>query len=257
MYLLFRPGLLCKEYCSGRRVSYIRPVKLYLFTSILCFVIIAAVNFYTDISSFESDEVIEIDRNEKPTVGLEDNAELEIEESAEGLNPNQNDTDWSDSFDLDSDSEFAKRIEFKVESAIKAIKQDPSIVQSLLLDMAPSVIFCFLPLFALLLKLSYLTKRVYYTEHLILALHNHSFLFLVSTFMVVMNFSLQNILPMIERISFAIWVWVPVYMWLSMKRIYQQGSILTTIKFLLLCICYFALVVCVIMLCFIFWVMAL
>lgn len=36
--------------------------------------------------------------------------------------------------------------------------------------------FVLLPTFALILKLLYLRSRRYYTEHLILALHNHSFI---------------------------------------------------------------------------------
>ncbi|WP_213087087.1 DUF3667 domain-containing protein [Chitinophaga agrisoli] len=40
-YLLFRPGKLTKEYMAGRRVSYVNPVKLYIFISFVFFLTMA------------------------------------------------------------------------------------------------------------------------------------------------------------------------------------------------------------------------
>jgi Protein of unknown function (DUF3667) len=39
IYLLFKPGLLTHEYISGRFISYISPLKMYLFTSLVSFFI--------------------------------------------------------------------------------------------------------------------------------------------------------------------------------------------------------------------------
>ena len=36
-YLLFRPGFLSKEYLRGRRVSYLHPIRMYVFTSAVFF----------------------------------------------------------------------------------------------------------------------------------------------------------------------------------------------------------------------------
>lgn len=44
--LLFKPGFLSKEYVNGRRASYLHPVKMYVFTSAVFFLI-----FFTFISS--------------------------------------------------------------------------------------------------------------------------------------------------------------------------------------------------------------
>ncbi|MCE3282234.1 MAG: hypothetical protein K0Q66_971 [Chitinophagaceae bacterium] len=38
-YLLLRPGFLAKEYLRGRRASYLNPVRMYVFTSALFFII--------------------------------------------------------------------------------------------------------------------------------------------------------------------------------------------------------------------------
>jgi len=42
-YLLFRPGRLTKEYMAGKRVSYVNPVKLYIFVSFVFFLVFATV----------------------------------------------------------------------------------------------------------------------------------------------------------------------------------------------------------------------
>lgn len=41
-YLLFRPGFLSKEYLRGRRASYLHPIKMYVFTSAIFFIIFFA-----------------------------------------------------------------------------------------------------------------------------------------------------------------------------------------------------------------------
>lgn len=42
-YLLFRPGRLTKEYIAGKRVSYVNPIKLYIFVSFVFFLVFATV----------------------------------------------------------------------------------------------------------------------------------------------------------------------------------------------------------------------
>ncbi|HEY0612685.1 MAG TPA: DUF3667 domain-containing protein [Chitinophaga sp.] len=42
-YLLFRPGRLTKEYMAGKRVSYVNPIKLYIFVSFVFFLVFATV----------------------------------------------------------------------------------------------------------------------------------------------------------------------------------------------------------------------
>jgi hypothetical protein len=41
--LLFRPGFLSKEYMSGKRVSYLNPIRMYLFTSFIFFLVFFSV----------------------------------------------------------------------------------------------------------------------------------------------------------------------------------------------------------------------
>jgi hypothetical protein len=57
-YLLFKPGFLSHEYLRGRRASYLHPIRMYVFTSALFFLI-----FFT----VKSDDAIIKTNNRQPT----------------------------------------------------------------------------------------------------------------------------------------------------------------------------------------------
>jgi hypothetical protein len=46
--LMFKPGFLSKEYFKGRRARYVQPIRLYFITSIVFFVVLSVVNFFSD-----------------------------------------------------------------------------------------------------------------------------------------------------------------------------------------------------------------
>lgn len=55
-YLLFRPGRLTKEYMAGKRVSYVNPIKLYIFISFVFFLVFATVMHKEHASESEAHE---------------------------------------------------------------------------------------------------------------------------------------------------------------------------------------------------------
>jgi len=101
-----------------------------------------------------------------------------------------------------------------------------------------------LPLFALLLKLFYLFKRRLFMEHLIVALHSHSFLCLAILVQVLLSqlSALTAALPLLPWLfgaaGVALWVWIPLYLLVAQKRIYAQGWPMTLWKYFLLGNCY-------------------
>jgi hypothetical protein len=109
----------------------------------------------------------------------------------------------------------------------------------------PQVLFVVMPLFALILKIFFIFKRRLYMEHLIIALHSHAFIFLsllFITLMIALKKSIAATAPWLAvlldwLIFFAGW-WIPVYLFLTQKRVYKQGWIMTTIKFGVIGICY-------------------
>lgn len=63
-YLLFRPGFLSQEYLRGRRTTYLHPIRMYVFTSAIFFLILFS--FYQE----ASESVVKIDQRTKPVAGL-------------------------------------------------------------------------------------------------------------------------------------------------------------------------------------------
>jgi hypothetical protein len=106
-----------------------------------------------------------------------------------------------------------------------------------------------LPLVALLLKFWYLFSGHYYVEHLIHALHNHSFLFVIFTLMIVTDSIAKWADPggeaVISKIAqltdFMLFIWIPLYLLFSLKRVYQQGWMMTLGKYALLGVSYLVL----------------
>ena len=93
----------------------------------------------------------------------------------------------------------------------------------------------------------YIFKKRYYMEHLIVALHSHSFIFfsLLMLFFVSAlsdNFTDDSwIRETLDLIFVLLWIWIPLNLFIQQKRVYAQGKFMTTIKFMMIGISYIAL----------------
>ena len=63
-YMLLRPGLLPKEYIAGKRVKYLDPIRMYLFTSAVFFLIFSTISS-KEISGATSEENLLLSRSER------------------------------------------------------------------------------------------------------------------------------------------------------------------------------------------------
>lgn len=93
----------------------------------------------------------------------------------------------------------------------------------------PSVMFCILPIFALLLKVLYLRREWYYSEHLVFGLHTHGFTFLVFTAILLVSWLTGGAgwtAIVIVGLSFSI----PIYFYVAQKNVYGQGWLKTGFK---------------------------
>lgn len=114
-----------------------------------------------------------------------------------------------------------------------------------LFNVLPQTLIVLMPLFALMLKLAYLFKRRLYMEHLIVALHSHSFISLALVIVLLFAWLQEWLAP-----AAGFWntvfgwgigltsAWIPVYLLLMQKRVYGQGWVMTLLKFGVLGICY-------------------
>ncbi|HDZ07992.1 DUF3667 domain-containing protein [Pseudohongiella sp.] len=114
---------------------------------------------------------------------------------------------------------------------------DPGSLIEAMYNLLPVTLFVLMPIFALLLKIFYLFKRRLYMEHLVVALHSHSFLFLAIVVSIILG-TLSSVTEAVPVLGFVFdflfaisMIWFPVYLLLMQKRVYAQDWPMTLIKF--------------------------
>ena len=97
--------------------------------------------------------------------------------------------------------------------------------------------FVFLPLLAAFMKLLYWRPRRYYLEHLLLLLHNHALVFLVASL-----FELLTAPHWLDWLggwlTLGVSIYLPWYLYRSMRHCYGQGRAATLAKFCVLAVAY-------------------
>jgi len=109
-------------------------------------------------------------------------------------------------------------------------------------DSIPAALFVLLPLMAFVLMMLYPLSKRYYVEHLLFVVHFHAFFFLMLTLMLLFAggaglASLPQAVTPIVMVAASFYF--PVYLYKSMRRVYQQGHLATVPKFVLLVVAYF------------------
>jgi hypothetical protein len=98
----------------------------------------------------------------------------------------------------------------------------------------PYMMLCCIPLFALVLKVLYVRRRIFYIDHLIYALHIHTFAYVGIMLIVLATIGLIRAAPgPIAGWTIALlWIAFVVQIFLSIRRVYRQGWFITIFKFL-------------------------
>lgn len=98
----------------------------------------------------------------------------------------------------------------------------------------PVMMLCCIPLFAFVLKVLYIRKRRFYVEHLVYALHIHTFLYVAVVITALAAMAVNRTLPVLSGwiiglMSCAIFAQI----FLSIRRVYGQGWFFSAFKFVL------------------------
>ena len=238
--LVAKPGRLTREFTQGRRASYMSPVRLYLITSLVFFFFLSIsaewdLTLEGDVPQEELAEAWEEFRTgpDFPTVyGLMDEAEKArihkrfqlSDEVIEGLAKSDVAVD-------------ADRESWELQVARRAMTLEPTQIRDNLLDGMPIAMFFLLPIYALLMKLLYPGR--YYTEHLVLSFHLHSFLFLLFTLLSFVPEPPVGSLDVVwSGLRGLLQMGALVYIFLTMKVVYGQSLAMTTLKFVLQFVAY-------------------
>lgn len=104
-----------------------------------------------------------------------------------------------------------------------------------LISNLPYMMFACIPLFALVLKILYIRRRIFYIDHLVYAFHIHSFAYLIITLNVLATIGLYRVVPelLANWIVALLWTTFGIQILLSIRRVYRQGWFFSVFKFLL------------------------
>jgi len=129
----------------------------------------------------------------------------------------------------------AAEVEAKIE---KHMADNPTKLIDYAIGKLPPLMFVLLPLFALLLKIFYLFSKRLYMEHLTVALHSHSFIFFTILIVEILDVShdavdknYPGIAELFSTVAMCVLMWMPIYLFIMQKRVYNQGYIFTFIKY--------------------------
>ncbi len=110
-----------------------------------------------------------------------------------------------------------------------------------IIERIPVVMFLMLPVFALLMKLVYMRRGWFYSEHLVFALHNHAVAFVGFTIIAVLVAIAGN--PRWVSLSAAgILLGMNAYFFVAQKHVYAQGWLKTLAKYFLVFFSYWTVI---------------
>jgi hypothetical protein len=242
--LLSKPGLLTKDYLLGRRARYMPPFRTYLVLSVVFFVV-AFFSPSEELSLLlipeQAPVVEEITATSESPAAIPDAAndqEFTVKtvgsENCEGLETE----DWSAVPEW-----LAKRMTpGRVKRLCERISFDEGkTFQGLLLDNIPVALIFLMPLMALMMKVLYPLSRRYFVEHLLFFVHFHAFFFLILILQILFT-RIMTLLPLPGVVTILAVVatsfYIPVYLYLAMRRVYGQRHRYTVIKYVALFITY-------------------
>lgn len=239
--LLTKPGFLSREYFSGKRASYTPPLRLFLVISISYFLLIS---LYTSIQSFEEvlngassgerEQLITSNPENQDDEDDDDDGRDDIRQFIENIN--------LPFFSEQINSNLRSAMQEQADSNMDTLIEDPGEFAAGYLEYITVFMLLMIPLLALIQKVVYIRSGNYYVEHLVLTLHNFSFiifaLFVNSVFDLVAQKQLFIVSALFDYAGTAVYIWLWVYLFLSLKNYFQQGKGITLLKFITATILY-------------------
>ncbi|WP_172623248.1 DUF3667 domain-containing protein [Flavisolibacter ginsenosidimutans] len=269
LYIFTRPGFVAKQYVQGKRMSYLDPIRMYLFTSAVFFLVFFSVKTFN---------VGEKNHREKP--GVDKRKEL-IESYKKHLEKNPADSEYArriaylrdtlnpvnpdslgwhksigfgnrsytslENYDsvqaslptAERDGWFPRRIIHQFFTSKEKYGESDEVLKVFLetfLHKLPYLLFVSLPFFAGILKLLYIRRKTFfYSDHAVFTLYHYIFSFILMlvgfAFSGLQDATGWSVFGFLTGLLFLVW---PVYLFIEMRRFYEQGFKKTFVKFIIL-----------------------
>lgn len=212
-HLVFRPGYLSLKFNSGKRASYVSPFRLYIMISFIFF-------FLLNVFSGGHNGNIEVDKKSQNKIKVGYNVLGISTKDLSGLTITQ--TDSLMKTKNISLTNFNKWIIYQLHKIANSSAGEFS--HSLMKNIS-YMMFILMPLFGFIIVRFYRKKMNFYIDGISMSIHFHSFIFLVFTVLIVLAkiFSFELFL----LLGFII---APIYIFLMMKRYFNDGILLTLTK---------------------------
>ena len=270
--LIVRPWKLTNDFLAGHRVRYVHPLRLYLLASIIFFF---AVNYWAKSIHLQSPSLPATAREEikaelqKENLTPEQRAKLEralnLTKVLPDLGATAQKTEQEDAApgggamsregqekepNPEAESGRGAFVQFAPEKAHTSVGKwlerrarekigehgtNAQLFLKTLISNLPYMMLCCIPLFAFVLKLLYIRRRALYIDHLIYALHIHSFAYVGVILIVAATFGLGRVASgaLAGWIIGLLWLTFAGQIFLSIRRVYRQSWFVTVFKFFL------------------------
>lgn len=253
-FVFTRPGFLSKEYVQGRRASYTPPLRLFLVLSILLFFTLSLNSFIdgldTSMVNTETSTPAQLtDENTSPS-NAATQSPVEPADTNLGLTVSTDDGEIISDFDAleefistivapiissETNDRLKSFLVSQTQTNYRRIREDPSEFIYGSLEYITAFLLFMMPLMAMIQAILYIGSRRYYIEHFVLTLHNHTFLILTALLRLPLEAieasSISAISGPAGFLVIAINFWTVAYLFLSMRRFYGGGYLLTALKF--------------------------
>ena len=246
-YLLFNPGKLTKEYLAGKRISYVPPVKLYIFISFITFFLMAILPWHMGIkvhveeeNTFDSTTIEKkqlsaihaldslshvptfseqerknfkdsVDKIRKDKKHPSDFRIINISQAYNDINSVREIDSLQNSLPENKKPErwkyYFQRKYFELKAEGYSDKQIEKRFQEMLVHNIPKAIFFYMPFFAFWLWLFHSKKKWYYFDHGIFSLHYFSFLLSMIAILAFLLWIAMGIFPNVRFLS-ELWEWI-------------------------------------------------
>jgi len=267
--LIAKPWRLTNDFLAGKRVRYVHPARLYLLASILFFFAVtywvksahlnpknltpqaraeieadlekknltpeqrANVEKALKILPPETADKIEQAIKRKETPAETPKIENASDKEPEAKKPDRRLREFDNTDSASPPNRFEKWIEGRAKEKLGERGTNLQLFLITMISNVPYMVLCCIPLFAFVLKILYLRKRVFYIDHLVYALHIHTFAYLAIMLIVLATLGLNRTVPGVLAgwIVGLLWTIFAVQIFLSIRCVYQQGWFVTVFKF--------------------------
>lgn len=236
--LLFKPSSLTKEYLSGKRLSYLAPVRLYIFISFITFLLITLFPSNVNEKIVKSEKAIneEISKNDAIVNKKKDKRYFHFKTMKE-IDSIQKYGKENEKLNASSYWFSEKAIHVTEKYTKKEIYE--KFIESFFHNL-PKILFIIMPFFAFFLWLFHSKKKWYYFDHGIFTLHYFSFLLLIFLIMFISDrffglFGEDSPLSYVSGIiTFVGTIWMLYYFYPAHHRFYGESRIVSFVKSILL-----------------------